>query len=170
MRGRAQALGLLLGIVIGFVSAVGIDAASIDVSPTTVPAGGAATVSGDVLASGGQPGCTVPGTVLLFSAAFGDPNVPIQASAGADAKYSIQALIPASVAPGTYPVTGRCGGGNLGVQGTVVVTGAQLPATGAGGLLSPSARIPSPALAALLFLASAALIMAALRLGGRSQD
>jgi hypothetical protein len=108
------------------------------------------TVSGDVLAPGGQPGCQVPGTVLLFSGAFGDPNTPVQAPAGADATFSVSVTIPAGVSPGTYPITGRCGGGNLGVQATLVVTPA-LPGTGSGGLLrEPAGGLPIGAAAVAL--------------------
>jgi hypothetical protein len=73
----------------------------------------------------------------LSSAAFGDPNTPQGAIAGADARFSVQVTIPAGVAPGTYTITGRCGGGNLGVQATLVVA-ATLPATGGGGPVDAS--------------------------------
>src|SRR5689334_13194073 len=78
-------------------------AASIVVSPTSVAAGGTVTVSGDVLGPDGQPGCTVPGSVLLFSAAFGDLNTPRSAAVGADAHFSTAVPIPAGVAAGSYP-------------------------------------------------------------------
>ena len=53
-------------VVLGAASAV---AATITVNPSTVPAGGQVTVSGDVLANG-SPGCAVPGDVTLISPAF----------------------------------------------------------------------------------------------------
>lgn len=138
MRASVPVLGFILGLVGALVAATA-GAASITVSPTTAPVGGTVTVSGDVLGPNGQAGCQLPGTVLLFSAGFGDLNTPVQASAGADAKYSVQVTIPSSVAPGTYTITARCGGGNLGVQATLAVTAGSLPATGSGGLLEGTA-------------------------------
>jgi hypothetical protein len=146
---RKQGLAIIVTCGVLLLSAVRAEAASIDVAPPSVPAGGTVTVSGDVLAPDGQPGCALPGTVLLFSAAFGDVNTPIQASAGADAKYSVQARIPGTIAPGSYPVSARCGGGNLGVQSTVIVTAPQLPATGSGGLL-PDGTAPPMSVGAVL--------------------
>src|SRR5579871_1377870 len=141
MRLFARLSGLVLAVILGLWSLAGVSAASINVSPASVPVGGTVTVSGDVLAPGGQPGCQVPGTVLLFSGAFGDPNTPVQATAGADAHFSVSVTIPAGVAPGTYTITGRCGGGNLGVQATLVVT-AGLPSTGVAGVQAAGPRGP----------------------------
>jgi len=162
MRAAVRPFGLILGVVIGLWSAALASAASITVSPASVPVGGTVTVSGDVLAPDGQPGCQLPGTVLLFSGAFGDPNSPQQAPAGADARFSVQVTIPSGVVPGSYTITGRCGGGNLGVQATLVVTPA-LPATGSGGVVhaGPAWRLArSPAVALLVLLATLALLAA----------
>lgn len=163
MRTSVHGFAALLGVVIGLMSAAVASAASITVSPATVPVGGTVTVSGDVLAPDGQPGCQLPGTVLLFSGAFGDLNSPVQAAAGGDAKFSVSVTIPAGVAPGAYTITGRCGGGNLGVQATLVVTPA-LPATGSGGVTAgrfgPVAGFS--AVAQLVTLAAVALLAAGL--------
>lgn len=171
MRGTLLVSGLigLAGLVF---SVSGAHAASINASPASVPAGGTVTVSGDVLAPGGQAGCQLPGTVLLFSGAFGDINTPVQASAGADAKFSVTTMIPATVAPGTYTITGRCGGGNLGVQAMLVVRAAGLPSTGSGGLLEPiSTGRPIPSFVAELMLSLIALsLLAAGWIGHRSQE
>jgi alpha-L-fucosidase len=159
--------GLLLGAAGALLTIVAANAASINVSPASIPAGGTVTVSGDVLAPGGQAGCQLPGTVLLFSGAFGDINTPVQASAGADAKFSVSTAVPAAVAPGTYTITGRCGGGNLGVQASLVVTAAGLPSTGSGGLLTANSAgqfTPWYLPAALLALTAASI----LALGWRS--
>jgi hypothetical protein len=51
--------------------------------------------------------------------------LPIDASG----HFSSSVTLKPSVAAGTYTVTGRCGGGNLGVSATLTVTG--LPRTGA---------------------------------------
>ena len=125
----------LLGIVIFIVCAVALpaSAATIVVSPTTVSTSGTVTVSGDVSA-GGVLGCAVPGPVTLISNAFsgisefageGAVMLPIDASG----HFSSSVTLKPSVAAGTYTVTGRCGGGNLGVSATLTVTG--LPRTGA---------------------------------------
>ncbi|MDQ6850294.1 MAG: hypothetical protein M3070_10085 [Actinomycetota bacterium] len=160
MRTPVRISGLILGVVIGLWSAALASAASINVSPASVPVGGTVTVSGDVLAPGGTPGCAVPGTVSLFSAAFGDPNIPVQTTAGADSKFSVQVHLPAGVAPGTYSITGRCGGGNLGVQATLVVTPA-LPSTGSGGLnTGPAGRLAGSPAVLLLTLATMSLLVA----------
>ena len=100
-------------------------AATITVSPSSVAAGGQVTVSGDVLANG-QPGCTVPGQVTLISPAFvglgefaGTPATTAQADAAGS--FSTTVTLSPSVNPGTYDISGRCGGGNLGVSATLTV-------------------------------------------------
>jgi|GEM_PF-5252238 len=111
----------------GFVSA-----ASINVSPTTVSPGGDVRLTGDILADG-TPGCDVTGTVTLISdalaglgefAGVGAVDLPLDATGHFDSTVTLSA----SVAPGTYSIGGRCGGGNLGVSATVVV--GALPPTG----------------------------------------
>jgi hypothetical protein len=99
---------------------------------TTLRALATDPVSGDVLANG-QPGCAVPGTVTLISGAFpGDEFGPGQGAvhlpADATGRYHGTATVNPSAGPGTYTVTGRCGGGNLGVTASITVT--QLPRTG----------------------------------------
>jgi hypothetical protein len=118
-----------------FVGTIGpAAAASINVSPSATAPAGTVTVSGDVLVNG-QPGCTVPGTVTLISGAFagisefagtGAVDVPVDAAGIFNAPVTLE---PA-VGPGTYQITGRCGGGNFGVTATLTVTG--MPRTGGG--------------------------------------
>ena len=166
MRAAVRSFGLILGLVIGLGSAALASAASITVSPTTVPIGGTVTVSGDVLAPGGQPGCQLPGTVILLSGAFAGQgsfmNQDVETTAGADGTFSVQAHILASVAPGTYTITGRCGGGNLGVQASLVVTPA-LPATGSGGVVNarPAGRLAGSAAVVLMVTLAAVALFAA---------
>ena len=109
-----------------------VSAASIAVAPTTVVAGGNVRLSGDVLA-GATPGCDVSGGVTLISDAFaglgefagvGAVNLPVDATGHFDTTVTLSASVPA----GTYTITGRCGGGNLGVTATLVVVA--LPRTG----------------------------------------
>jgi hypothetical protein len=123
-------LGAALALVLPLWSATPAVAATIAVTPSVVPAGGQVTISGDVLADG-TPGCTVPGAVTLISPAFaglgefaGTPATTAQADAAGN--FTTTVTISASVASGTYDVTGRCGGGNLGVTGTLTVTPAPI--------------------------------------------
>jgi len=109
-------------LVLGATSAV---AATIDVTPSTVPTGGQVMVSGDVLANG-QPGCTVPGDVTLISPAFADLGEfagvgATTAGADANGNFTTTVTLSTSVAPGDYTVTGRCGGGDLGVSASLTV-------------------------------------------------
>ncbi len=161
MRVRMWGAGVALGLLIELVTLVTASAASIDITPATVPVGGTVTVRGDVLGPNGQPGCQVPGTVTLISGAFAGQgsfmNQDVETTAGADSKYSVQAKILPGVIPGTYTITGRCGGGNLGVQATLVVT-AGMPLTGAG----PTQQARTAAYPAGLPLVVAAVTLLAL--------
>jgi hypothetical protein len=109
---------------------------AIHVSPTSVPSGGTVTLSGSV-----GPDC--PGSVILISKAFvhthdfaGLPAVfvPVEPGGG----FSTTTRIPSTRRPGTYTITGRCGGGNLGVSATLVVRAAASPTT-------TPAPVPPPA-------------------------
>jgi hypothetical protein len=132
---RARKLLLLLA-VIAFVLplwASPASAATLNVSPTTVSTGGQVTVSGDVLVNG-QAGCTVPGTVTLISAAFtglgefaGTGATTTQADAAGS--FSTTVTLDPSVGPGTYDISARCGGGNLGVTATLTVVTAAVTAS-----------------------------------------
>ena len=145
MRVKVLLRAVMLGVGMAFLSAATASAANINLSRSSVPIGGTVTVSGDVLAANGQPGCTVPGTVTLISGAFAGQgsfqNQDVEAPVGADGKYSVKARILPGVQPNTYTITGRCGGGNLGVQATLVVTPA-LPATGREPLSEAQASLP----------------------------
>jgi hypothetical protein len=73
---------------------------------------------------GGVFGCQGPVTLLsdAFPAGQEFAGVPaISAPVGAHGAYSVRTRIPAGRAPGRYTVTGRCGGGNLGVQANLRV-------------------------------------------------
>ena len=131
-----------LAIVAVCVMAVAASAASINVAPTTTTAGGTVTVSGDVLANG-TPGCGLPGTVTLISNAFvglGEfaGEGAVFATADATGHYTKTVTLSSSVAPGTYTITGRCGGGNLGVQATLTVSSGLARTGGGVGPLSSS--------------------------------
>jgi LPXTG-motif cell wall-anchored protein len=137
VRARARSLGALtaavavLGLLI--VAEAAGAAASINVSPASVPAGGNLTVSGS---TGG--GCAPGGTVTLTSSGFSHQHdfagVPaIFVKSASNGSYSVTTQIPSNRAPGSYQISGRCGGGNFGQQASFQVTGASgtLPRTGA---------------------------------------
>lgn len=109
-------------------------AATLHVTPHTVPAGGSVQVSGT---------CESHTTGFAISPAFvhdashdfaGVGAVPFTTNAGG--AFSVTAQVAAATAPGTYSVTARCGGGNLGISASLTVTAAvptAVPA-GSGGL------------------------------------
>jgi LPXTG-motif cell wall-anchored protein len=148
-------VGVALAVIVCVAGASAASAASIVVNPSSVPAGGQVHLSGDVLAPGGQPGCTAPGPVTLISHAFtglgefageGAVNLNVDASG----HFSQTVTLSSTVTPGTYDVTGRCGGGNLGVTASITVV---LPVTGA-----PS-RTTSMALVGLLVTVAGVLAL-----------
>jgi hypothetical protein len=70
--------------------------------------------------------CAVGATVIIISHAFahthdfaGVPAVLARVRTGG--KFGIRPRIPSSRAPGTYSVTARCAGGNLGVSAQLKV-------------------------------------------------
>jgi hypothetical protein len=93
--------------------------ANVHVSPSSVAAGDTVTLSGSV-----GPDCT--GTVTLISKAFvhthdfaGLPAVFATVKPGG--AFTATTTIPRSKPAGTYTISGRCGGGNLGTSATLVV-------------------------------------------------
>jgi hypothetical protein len=130
-------------------AAPSVEAASLRVSPVRVAPGGTLHVTGH---------CDPNTNGFVLSAAFlrdgthefaGVGAVPIASDTVGD--FSADAQIPADRTPGTYTVGARCGGGNLGVSATVVVTSAGVPtavSAGSGGgavSTSPSRNAPAPA-------------------------
>lgn len=119
--------GVFLAIAPAAVPGAAQPAASLTVTPATVPAGGTVTVSGT--------GCNAGDTVFLISAAFPGQQFggegAVMATVSPVATFTAPATIPASTRPGTYPITARCGGANLGVSASLRVTAAgTLPFTG----------------------------------------
>ena len=75
---------------------------------------------------GAVPGCPAGDRVTLISEAFAARHefagVPaVFATVRAGGRYSVRTRIPRTRRPGRYSVTGRCGGGNLGVSVTLRV-------------------------------------------------
>src|SRR6185312_6834058 len=90
------------------------------VAPTSVRRGGT------VLVSGVAGGCTAGDQVTVLSRAFAATHsfagVPaVLAQVGSAGRFSAKARIPATRSPGTYVLTARCGGGNLGVSARLTV-------------------------------------------------
>jgi hypothetical protein len=89
-------------------------------SPNPVHRGDVVRVYGTV------PGCVRGDQVTLISRAFSHRHdfagLPaVFARVGANHAYSVTTRIPAGRAPRSYTITGRCGGGNLGVSATLRV-------------------------------------------------
>ena len=91
------------------------------VSPGTVHRGGTVTISG----SAGD--CPRGDAVTIISRAFPRTHefagVPaLFATVGANGRFRVTTRIPRRRPVGTYVVTARCGGGNLGVAARLRVT------------------------------------------------
>ena len=100
-------------------------AASIHVAPATVDAGGRVSISGSAR------GCPTGDRVMLLSRAFSHRHdfagVPaVFARVRRDGSYGHSVRIPAGTPAGRYAITGRCGGGNLGVTAHLRVRRANL--------------------------------------------
>jgi hypothetical protein len=124
---------------------------TLQVSPRSVTAGDTVTVSGSLVPAPADSACAT--SVLLLSNAFvhtddfaGVPAITTAVKPGGS--FTVTTRIPSSKAPGTYPISGRCGGGNLGVSATLVVRAAPTATTTpTPPVTHPQAPAPSPAVA-----------------------
>ena len=114
--------------VVGVLAAQAIAAGgpTIKVSPGSVRVGQIVRVYGVV------PGCASGNEVTLISAAFSHAHdfagLPaVFARVGAHSAYSVRTRIPVARRPGVYRITGRCGGGNLGVAASLRLLAAPMP-------------------------------------------
>jgi hypothetical protein len=112
--GRGLAI-CLVALVLGGTVAAAAPTAAIHVSPSRVYRGEVVRVFGTVAG-----GCTTGDQVTLLSSAFSRAHefagVPATfARAHSDGSFSKRTRIPLARRPGRYSVSGRCGGGNLGV-------------------------------------------------------
>jgi hypothetical protein len=103
------------------VALVALAGPSIHVTPSAVHRGHVVRVHGAV-----GRGCARGDTVTLISRAFSHRHdfagLPaIYALARSDGTYSKRTRIPRRRAPGRYRISGRCGGGNLGVSAHIRV-------------------------------------------------
>src|SRR6266704_2068106 len=131
---------------------------AIQVSPKSVVAGGTVRLSGSV-----GPDCS--GAVTLISKAFAHTHdfagLPaVIATAGPGGTFATATRIPRSKVPGTYTITGRCGGGNLGVSATLRVRG---PAAGSSSLSFTGASTAPETAVGLGLLGIGVLILYAAR-------
>jgi hypothetical protein len=104
----------------------GLLAAPAAAAAPTIAAGPNPVHRGRLVRVHGVPGCPRGDRVTLISRAFSHRHdfagVPaIFATVGARGVYSVRTRIPASRRPARYSITGRCGGGNLGVAASLRV-------------------------------------------------
>jgi hypothetical protein len=113
---------------LGLVVASGLDvsrrtsavATALAVRPRTVRRGATVLVSG--VAGGCSAGDRVTIISHAFSAAHTFAGVPaVYAQVGSAGRFSVVARVPAARRPGSYVLTARCGGGNLGVSAHLTV-------------------------------------------------
>lgn len=125
---KALAMAVVLIPAMWFAAPASAAAPSLQVSPTSVAAGGSVQVSGT---------CEANTSGFALSHAFlhdathdfaGVGAAPFQTDAAGS--FSVAAAVPADIAPGSYDVTARCGGGNLGITATLTVTAASGVPTG----------------------------------------
>ena len=113
---------------------------TLQVRPRSVTAGDTVTVSGWLPPA---PGSACATGVTLLSRAFVGTHefaeVPaIGAAVKADGTFTATTRIPRSKVAGTYDITGRCGGGNIGASATLIVRAAPTPTT------TPAPAPPAP--------------------------
>jgi hypothetical protein len=121
-------------------------AASIHVSPSSVAAGGTVTLSGSVGPNSAGSECATG--VLLLSRAFASnqefADVPaLGVAVRPDGTFTTTTVIPRSRAAGTYPISGRCCGGNFGGT-TLVVRAAPTTPTTTPEPMAPPVTQPQP--------------------------
>jgi len=133
-RGRSLVLSASSAGNLGDVGLAIVVASGLDVSDRTSSVNKALTVTPrtvrrgrTVLVRGVAGGCTSGDTVTILSRAFPATHsfagVPAAlGEVGSAGRFSAVVRIPLRRAPGTYTVTARCGGGNLGVVARLTVT------------------------------------------------
>jgi hypothetical protein len=117
-------------------------ATTLQVSPSSITAGDTVVVSGSVGPAPAGSACAA--SVLLLSRAFVHTDefagVPaVMAAVKPDGTFAATTTIPRSTPAGTYDISGRCGGGNIGVSATLEVRTAPTATT------TPAAAPPATA-------------------------
>jgi hypothetical protein len=133
-RGRTYVLSARSSTGLGDAGLASAVASGLDVSRRTSAVTVALTASpgtvkrgGTVLVSGVAGGCTAGDQVTIISHAFPATHsfagVPaVFAQVGSAGRFSVKTRIPATRRPGSYLLTARCGGANLGVSARLAVT------------------------------------------------
>jgi hypothetical protein len=132
------ALGLCLSwVLVSALPATAASSTSLSVNATRVSQGGVVRVSGQ---------CEPDTSGVVISKAFlhnathdfaGVGAVPF--TTGTSGRFVVVGRIPNTLAVGTYTVTARCGGGNLGISRRLTVVAFSLPRTGSGPVLPVTA-------------------------------
>jgi hypothetical protein len=133
-RGRSYVLSATSSTGLGDGGLASVVASGLDVSRKTSAVTVALAVKpgtvkrgGTVIVSGVAGGCTAGDQVTIISRAFAPTHsfagVPaVLAQVGSAGRFSAETRIPAARRAGTYLLTARCGGGNLGVSARLAVT------------------------------------------------
>jgi hypothetical protein len=117
-------------------------AASLQIDPTTVVQGGTVEVSGSC-----EPNSSgyVMSEAFLHDAAHDFAGVgAVPFTTGATGDFTGSTVVPATVAPGAYQVSVRCGGGNVGIGATLTVVAASDAASPSTSPPSTSPATPPP--------------------------
>lgn len=162
------ALGaVLLAALLALATSAVAAPASLQVTPSTVAAGRAVTVTGHC---GNNTSGYVISRAFFRDATHDFAGVgAVSFNTDAAGAFTTHPVIAATTAPGDYTIGARCGGGNLGIQvhlTVIAATGATPTAVpaGTGGLAATADRGPAGALivgglGALLLLAAGAKLL-----------
>jgi hypothetical protein len=131
-----------VGVLAPAAPAWAASATTLQVSPSAITAGDTVVVSGSVGPAPTGSACAT--SVMLLSSAFAPieefAGVPaVMAAVRPDGTFAATTRIPLSTPAGTYDLSGRCGGGNIGVSATLKVRAAPTTTTPAP---APSATAP----------------------------
>ena len=132
-RGRSYVMSASSATALGDGGLASAVASGLDVSRRTTAVTVALSVKpgtvhrgATVLVTGVAGGCTSGDQVTISSRAFAASHTfagvaAVFAQVGSAGRFSAKTRIPAVRRPGTYVLTGRCGGGNLGVSAHLTV-------------------------------------------------
>jgi hypothetical protein len=139
---------------------------SISVSPSVVPAGGTARITGSV-----EPqGCPTSDSAIPEStdALFPPDGFGPATARNSQGAFALDYTVPTSTPAGTYQIGLRCGGGSVGVTASLQVIADPIggPATGAGGTAHEPSVLWTMSGAGCLLLAGIAVAVRR-RLAGR---
>ena len=152
MRPVRTIAALLMAATVGTLASAALawaaPAATLQVSPGSVAAGDPVVVSGSV--GPGQAGSACASGIELLSRAFDDTHefagVPaVTAAVRPDGTFATTTRIPRSRPAGTYDISGRCGGGNIGASATLQVRAASTATTSTPATAPPATAPPATA-------------------------